>query len=63
MKDGSSFVKHFMIISQQCDMNIYVVSTQHSTGEATPCIWHISAYSPIIILGPIECQLSEIYTL
>ena len=33
MKDRSPFGKHFINISQQCDIN---VSSQHNTGEANP---------------------------
>ena len=35
MKDRSPFGKHFINISQQCDININV-STQHNMGEANP---------------------------
>ena len=61
MKDRSPFGKHFINISQQCDIN---VSSQHNTGEANPYYYPdligylLTYYLPIlplwsgIILGP-----------
>ena len=61
MKDRSPFGKHFINISQQCDIN---VSSQHNTGEANPYHYPdligylLTYYLPIlplwsgIILGP-----------